>query len=299
MAINEYQRLPVQYVLLSPMRIGHRKIGNLQTTRLYVPGITLWASAVNRLVRRFPGIAPDAANPYAFWGGLLRDCCRFSSLFLLDTGGGSNNRLLPGDAGCRQNIERLFIGSSVHTAIEHDNAVVEEGMLHELEWIQPTRPGGHKALSLSGWVDMAPAKYSDDVSISKNENGSMVFKVKEAVVDVKEILAEATVGADLNIGCGRLGNAKWGETERVARIEERCESSPVPGQLLAGDGVYASGRLESIVGRATLPIEEPTPANFEARLGSYFYQYLAYAPGATSAGKLVMNWFGRFQHVVE
>ena len=45
----------VSFRLLSPLHIGWRKLGNLQQTRPYVPGRSLWGALTARLTRELVG----------------------------------------------------------------------------------------------------------------------------------------------------------------------------------------------------------------------------------------------------
>jgi hypothetical protein len=294
---RQYVRFTLDYQLQTPMRIGHRKIGNLQTTRLFVPGIAVWASAVNQLARHFAGRSPDGKNPCQYWGEFLRSHCRFSCLFFCDPKG---SLILPGDPdrpGDGQEIAREFLDGSTHTAINHRAMKAEEGSLHELEWILPIGRSGRKAL-LEGWIDIAIIQEAGQgPTLDVEDNEAFVSWQGQRARLLQDILNGATVGADLHYDHGRLALRGSEKTGLVAEISHAYR--PVPGWLLAGRGERARGQLEAVTGRGWLPALQDTAADLLGGAGAKgygYYSYLAYLPGARvePESPLRMRWWGGF-----
>ena len=299
-----YTRFELQYTLQSPMRVGHRKVGNLQTTKSYVPGLAMWGSTVNRLVALLP--RPQNApkgNPYLYWGEILKEYCRFSCLCFQDPE--TDETLYPARPENRRRLEDLFITSTVHTPINHALNIREEGMLHELEWIEPVSEGG-KPVRLRGWLDVNVAAMRENGLIADDSatGAEIGFIAEGEQVSLREIMARATIGADLNKGCGRLaltGDALSAEDNIPAGEEPRPLDGGddsgryfLPGPLLAAETGPAHGPMESVAGRCHLPLDG---AEKPAVAGKYLYHYLAYLPGVMVMEKKSyrMNWFGCYK----
>ncbi len=65
----------VSYKLISPAHIGWKKVGNLQITRPYVTGKTLWGALTARLVR------DEKKNNYNDIGKKVDDELRFTYFY--------------------------------------------------------------------------------------------------------------------------------------------------------------------------------------------------------------------------
>ena len=120
----------VSFKLLSPAHIGWKKIGNLQVTRPYITGKTLWGALTARLVR------DKKNNNYGEIGKKVDEDLRFT--YLYPSTSQDKVDLWPWDK--KNDFAWRFMGSYVATAVGGDTA--EEGSLHEVEYISPiTRDG--------------------------------------------------------------------------------------------------------------------------------------------------------------
>lgn len=132
------------YRLLSPLRIGQRESGNLQSTRAYVPGRVLWAALTARLARN-QGQAPSEEK-YRQVGEGLKSGLRFGYLW----------PSLDGEKPCypwepQDEFDYHFLSSYVSTALDYKKQGAQDGSLHEAELIMPrTRQGA--PIYLTGWL---------------------------------------------------------------------------------------------------------------------------------------------------
>lgn len=294
-------RYELTYHLTSPMRIGHRLVGNLQTTRLFVPGIGVWASTVNRLVRLCPNAFKEQQRHLA-WGDYLRAHLRFSSLFfLLPDDNGKKRVLLPGDPEHPEKVAgfaEAFLNSSCHTALFRRKA--EEGSLHELEWILPKGRNGQTA-EMRGWIECTDASSKGEISLGES-GGEPYITAKGKSISLQTLMAKVTAGADLNHGRGRLQLLSLKKTDAASPIYG--PDTPVPGWLAADAGVIARGKLEAMAGRTRLPIDLCTgeqKQDSKTRTGGNLYHSLAYQPGARLARETTLNmtWNGTYVVVPE
>lgn len=122
----------VVFRLLSPLHVGHRKIGNVVDTRHYVPGRAIWGGLTSRITRQ------EGHHDYAGVGRRVQEELAWTYFFP------STQQ----DAVCswpwdedRKEFEWRYLGSFASTALD-DGHVADEGSLHEVEYIRPyTRCG--------------------------------------------------------------------------------------------------------------------------------------------------------------
>ena len=129
----------VSFKLRSPVHIGWKKIGNLQVTRPYITGKTLWGALTARLVR------DEGNSNYSEIGKQVDDELRFT--YFYPSASPDKVDIWPWDK--KNEFAWKFLGSYVSTAIEGDT--VEEGSLHEVEYISPTTRDGNPVF-LVGYV---------------------------------------------------------------------------------------------------------------------------------------------------
>jgi len=116
--------------ILSPIHIGWKKTGNLQQTRSYVTGKTLWGALTARLVR------DDGGTNYPEIGKSVDDTLRFT--YFYPTTNPDKVEIWPW--GNPSEFSWLYLGSYPSTALSGKTA--EGGSLHETECISPkTRSG--------------------------------------------------------------------------------------------------------------------------------------------------------------
>jgi len=126
---------PLRFRLLSPLHVGHRRVGNLMQTRPYVPGKVIWAALTARLTRELH------SNPqrkhYKDIGDRLQEHFRFGYLWP------SLDGETPYFWWEHEDFEYVFLGSYVSTALDYGRGAAEEGSLHETEFLAPyTRDEG-------------------------------------------------------------------------------------------------------------------------------------------------------------
>jgi hypothetical protein len=160
--------------LLSPMHIGWRKIGNLQQTRYYVPGRTLWGALTARIARDC-----EEFN-YMKTGKDVDKFLRFSYFYPSD----NEERItfFPWDK--RDEFEWKYIGSTVNTALDPEDLKskkAKDGSLHETEYIAPkTRDG--KQVYLIGYI----------------------FEHKDCAFNWEDALSKLQIGGERTYGWGRV-----------------------------------------------------------------------------------------------
>ena len=135
---------PVTLRVLSPIHIGWRKIGNLQQTRPYVTGRSLWGALTARLTRDL------GSNNYPHIGDLVDKHLAFTYFYPSIEPGVVT--LWPWSEPWEQwdQFAWTFLGSYASTALA-DGRSAEAGSLHETECIAPrTRTG--QQVYLVGYV---------------------------------------------------------------------------------------------------------------------------------------------------
>jgi hypothetical protein len=222
----------VSFRLISPLHIGCKKIGNLQVTRPYVPGKTLWGALTARLVR------DEGDNNYNDVGVRVNKELRLS--YFYPSTSQDNVELWPWDNrewDNRDDFNWKFIGSYVSTALDGDTA--EEGSLHEVEYISPTTRDGSPVF-LVGYI----------------------FEKTGCQLKWKEALKRIQLGGERGYG--------WGRIELIGEPVKKCSffnsyvfdcAGSDPGitveknkPILAHaqiEGLDCHGTIEPLVGRET------------------------------------------------
>lgn len=132
------------YRLETPLRVGRRESGNLQSTRPYVPGRVLWAALTARLTRN-QGMGRTETE-YRSVGSILLENLRFGYLW----------PSLDGESPCYpwedpEDFDYHFLSSYVSTALDYGKQGALDGSLHEAEFLMPrTRQG--LPVYLVGWL---------------------------------------------------------------------------------------------------------------------------------------------------
>ena len=137
MAWHSYQ---LTYRLLTPLHIGYRRLGNIQRTRYYLPGRTLWGATTAHLTRACYS-QPGPAE-YLAVGDYVRDHI-IASYFYPKLADGDpyypkleQGKWHYGDLSAA-NFEACFIGSFGSTALTASTWTAEEASLHEIEFVAP------------------------------------------------------------------------------------------------------------------------------------------------------------------
>jgi hypothetical protein len=220
----------VSFRLLSPMHIGWRKLGNLQQTRPYVTGRSLWGALTARLTRNF------GSNDYEGVGRRVDDELAFTYFYPSVKRG--KDALWPwGDT--RDEFEWTFLGSYASTALG-DGHSAEAGSLHETEFIAPyTR--NKEQVYLVGYI----------------------FEADGCNLPWKNMLDRLQLGGERGYGWGRaqvLDQCKQvkGRTcfgyEVIYKGHHPLIKIPKEGRLLAhtfAKDVNSTGTIEPFLGRET------------------------------------------------
>lgn len=129
----------VKFRVLSPIHIGWRKTGNLQQTRPYVTGKTLWGALTARLVRDL------GDNNYLEVRKRVDNKLRFT--YFYPTTDSSKVVMWPWKNSDK--FSWMYLGSYASTALK--DKIAEEGMLHETEYISTKTRDGEQVY-LVGYV---------------------------------------------------------------------------------------------------------------------------------------------------
>ncbi len=181
----------VTWRLLAPMHIGWRKLGNLQQTRPYVTGRSLWGALTARLTRELGNTS------YKSVGGLVDEDIRFTYLYpSVDM---NKVELWPWSKPKSENTSKnenedqwekfawQFLGSYASTALQ-DGRSAEANSLHETEFIAPyTRDrqpntGDAQPVYLVGYI----------------------FVKKDCQLDWQPALDKIQLGGERSYGWGRI-----------------------------------------------------------------------------------------------
>lgn len=160
----------VSFRLLSPLHIGWRKLGNLQQTRPYVTGRTLWGAFTARLTREAGG------NNYIDTGKEVDKQLAFTYFYPSMQ---SNGVSFWPWSNC-DDFAWTFLGSYASTALENARNA-EAGSLHETEYIAPyTRTG--QQVYLIGYI----------------------FEQDNCQLNWRDILNKLQLGGERSYGWGRV-----------------------------------------------------------------------------------------------
>jgi len=168
----------VSFRLLTPLHIGWRKLGNLQQTRPYVTGRSLWGALTARLTRElgrrdYPDIGKGVNQQLAF--------TYFYPSIQLD-----GSLLWPWPDQWDE-FAWTFLGSYASTALENAHNV-EAGSLHETEFIAPyTREG--EPTYLVGYIF---------------ENDNLKLDRQSPLVNWQSVLEKLQFGGERSYGWGRV-----------------------------------------------------------------------------------------------
>jgi len=213
--------------VLSPVHIGWKKTGNLQQTRPYVTGKTLWGALTARLVRN------QGNNNYQEIGKKVDKELRFT--YLYPTTDPSKVVVWPWDNSIK--FSWMYLGSYASAALK--DKIAEEGTLHETEYIsEKTRDG--REVYLVGYV-------------IEKEGCELAWK---------EALKRIQIGGERGYGWGRVelidrpkksdscfNSYTFDGTRDTPRITVQ-KDKPILAHALV-DGLDCNGTIEPLVGRET------------------------------------------------
>ena len=138
--------------IFAPLHIGYRRVGNIQCTRLYVPGRNLWGMLTANIARRLHH--PPTAADYEAVGKQVREEMAFTYLFPQVAGWEGplyprfqEGKTLYGPSKRGEDeVTRRLLRTYASTALDYTARSVEEGSLHEVEYLTP------KGVTLEGYL---------------------------------------------------------------------------------------------------------------------------------------------------
>lgn len=249
----------VTFCLLSPLHVGWFKQGNVQRTRPYVTGKTLWGALTARLTRE------GDSSDYQGLGKRVNEFLAFS--YFYPSTEPDCVTLWPWDDPAE--FAWRYLNTYASTALDYRRNSAEEGSLHETEYIAPyTREG--EPVYLVGYI----------------------FEKEGCRLAWKEVLPRLQLGGERTYGWGRVGLAKEVALD-TSPLFGRCqlelsgewprlyldEDSPLLAHALAVEpqAVAAKGPLALLVGRETRNADRHGGDLSEARI--------CWEPGAVATEK--------------
>jgi len=259
------------FKLRSPLHIGFHKVMHLFRTRAYVPARPFWGALTAKLTKTLKSSNCKEVD-YKEVGEFLRRTMRFGYLYLSV----KNDRIfMPKytDDGLKfgnlpqTEFEKRFISSIASTAIEPNSLTAEEGMLHEVEFINPYEIDKENEklnpVFLRGLIWIFES-FNGNKSVSINENDFSI-KYNRATVKFSELASTLQVGGERKYGFGLIMlekiekinnrnlesigfNSKWYEHDNKIVIELNKDDF-IWGHLKYNGKLKIKGNIEPIVGR--------------------------------------------------
>lgn len=208
-----WQAYRVAFRLVSPLHVGWGKVGNLQRTRPYLTGRTLWGALTAHLTRLEAAdqSRPADATEYQKVGQRLHQHLSFTYFFpavKLKPGAHPDlpsNWLVIDDFWVCTPVANdelsghLFLDSYASTALNYEWMNALEGSLHEVEMIRPrTRPLVHTCLK-----GLAADESADDLGAPVYLLGYF-FVNENALDDWDAALHRLQLGGERGYGWGRM-----------------------------------------------------------------------------------------------
>ncbi|MFN3325408.1 MAG: RAMP superfamily CRISPR-associated protein [Bryobacteraceae bacterium] len=242
--------------LLSPLHVGHKRVGNLATTRRYVPGRSIWGALTARITRDAGG------QNYAEIGRRVHEELAWTYFFVSAIPG--KVPLWPWD-GSGLGFEWLYLSSFASTALE-DGHTAEQGALHEVEHIAPRTRSGDQVY-LTGYF----------------------FEREGSTLNWRSALNRLQIGGERSYGWGRVRPFSIQQTDGQCfaiypthtdsdrPIIEASDDDCLAAHTVASDSDNFNGAIEPLVGRET----DVSSAAFGASPSS---AVICWAPGTRICG---------------
>ncbi len=252
------------YKALSPIHIGYKSIGILDTTRYYITGKAVWGAVTASVTRHL--IDTPREEEYKCVGEIVRENIRTTYFFpkventvyypVYEEGELRYGRL------SKNAFEKIFIYSFVSTALDKTKTA-DENTLHEVEYIK------NRVLMTDDLEDVYWIGYFfvNDGILSANEKEKLVLQIETEEEDftlkkedremkASEILKQIQVGGERNYGFGNLKlEGKFRKIDGKTDNEFGCEieENRVKSKIALGHVHYANlgytGEIEPFVGR--------------------------------------------------
>jgi hypothetical protein len=184
---------PVAFRLLSPLHVGWRKLGNLQQTRPYLTGRTIWGALTARLTRE------QRRSDYGKVGEEVDQQLTFT-YFYPSVNSKATEKVTPWPWPDKQwdEFAWTFLGSYASTALT-DGHSSEAGSLHETEYIAPVTRD-EKAVYMVGYI----------------------FERDDCNLPWKRVLNKLQFGGERGYGWGRVSLEDPEDLESVPVTNNTC-----------------------------------------------------------------------------
>lgn len=265
----EWQVYELVYQAISPVSIGFYKLGFIERTRYYIPGLSIWGAITANFTRYLMSNYIDPIEDYyeEIGNNLINKDILFSYFYpsLSDDLSHSFKPLIPKytDNGLYfgeypvKRFESLFIRSFEQTAIEPKSNTAEEGSLHEIEFIVSNieEKNNQKKVYFLGYIFI-----KNGISYKEKEIGLDNSKDINLINVIKEIF----VGKDRGYGFGRLilsscrrinlDENLFGYYKLDVSSEESIKikienNAPIPAHLAFRSDISIKGDVEPLVVR--------------------------------------------------
>lgn len=246
------------FQLKSPLHIGFHKIMHLFRTRPYVPSRVIWGALTSKITPIL-GI-----NNYQKLGTFLKKSMRFGYLypcvedkFFLPKY--TEKGLMFGSLS-QSEFDKKFVSSMASASIDSDSMSAEEGMLHEIEFINPYTIDEGKPVFLKGllWI----REFSEDMLSTTIESDNFFIRYDDIKIDFKNQPIDFQVGGERKYGFGLI---KLKEIKKIINSNLEPFAGEWDGKnidihlsLKKGDPIFShlkfdninmKGNIEPLVGR--------------------------------------------------
>jgi hypothetical protein len=230
-------------------------------TRAYVPAKPFWGALTAKLTPQFQLIE------YEKIGNFLKKVMRFGYLYISD----GDEVFIPQytEEGLKFGnlsqigFEKRFISSLASATIESSSFTAEEGMLHEVEFINPYTINDGKPVFLRGLLWVSESSEGGLSVVVEGDNFSIAYN--NVQVNFSELIHTLQVGGERKYGFGQLklknlekidGDdlkdlrfiGKWKEDRNGIKLELE-EGDPVWSHVKHASDLKIKGSIEPIVGR--------------------------------------------------
>lgn len=254
--------------LRSPLHIGWNKIGNVQRTRSYVTGRSLWGAITMRMTRDQAHRENRATNAedYRKMGDDIHKKLAYTYLYPA-TRQTDASIAFPWEAS-GESFNRRFLSSYASTALTYPAQSATEGTLHEVEFLSPLTIDTGEPVYLMGYLFV----HED---------------MRSHVPALEHTLHRLQIGGERNYGWGRLNLVTYevctektlfnaavsfqGDHERPRITLDKEQQRLLAHTRVDVDKFCAQGELEPLVGR-----------EWRTTVGQYVAcNGVCFAPGAT------------------
>lgn len=247
----------ITYKALSPIHIGYKSIGVLETTRYYITGRAVWG-AMTAAVTRYLIDAPTSED-YTRVGSFVKKNIRATYFFptvnnTLYCPAYEFKEIKYGDLS-KNAFEKTFIYSFVSTALDLTKTA-EDDTLHEVEYIK-NRVRMKETIQDVHWTGylFVDEEEKDDLEIKTEEVDFTIMGGKNEMM-ASEIFKEIQVGGERNYGFGKLeleGNLEKLDRKAGRIFNCKVEGDRIKSNIALGHVYYADipyvGDVEPLVGR--------------------------------------------------